>query len=48
MLALNDDKRQDRLASSINALDYYCLLAIARLLRLYPATPLRAYNNYYS
>ncbi len=32
MLTLNDDKRQDRPASSINALDYYYLLAIAKLL----------------
>ncbi len=47
MLAFNNNKQQNRLANSINALDYYCLLAIARLLRLCLATPLRAYNNYY-
>ena len=46
MLAFNDDKRRDRLASSINALDYRCLLAIARLLRLCFAMSLRAYDNY--
>jgi hypothetical protein len=26
-----DNKQQDSLASSVNSLDYYCLLAIARL-----------------
>ena len=48
MLTLNNNKQRDHLASSINALDYRCLLAITRLLRLCPATPFRAYNNYYS
>ena len=48
MLALNDNKQQNRLASSINALDYYYLLVIARLLQLCLTTPFRAYNNYYS
>ena len=47
MLAFNNNKQQDRLASSIDALDYCCLLAIARLLRLCLATLLRAYNNHY-
>ncbi len=46
MLAFNNNKQQDRLASSIDALDYCCLLAIARLLRLCLATLLRAYNNH--
>ena len=46
MLALNDNKRQDRLASSINALDYRCLLAIAKLLRICFAISLGAYDNY--
>ncbi len=46
--ALNDDKQRDRLASSIDALDHYCLLAIARLLRLCPATPFGACNNHCS
>ena len=47
MLAFNDNKRRDRLASSIDTLDYYCLLAIARLLRLCLATPLGACDNHY-
>ena len=48
MLTFNNNKRQDRLASSINALDYCYLLAIARLLRLCLTTPLGACDNYYS
>ncbi len=46
--ALDDNERQDRLASSIDALDHCCPLAIARLLRLCPATLFGACNNYCS
>ena len=48
MLALDDDKRRDRPASSIDTLDYCCPLAIARLLRLCPTTPFEACNNHCS
>ncbi len=46
--ALDNDEQRDRLASSIDALDHCCLLAIARLLRLCPATLFRACNNHCS
>ena len=48
MLALDNNKQQDCLASSINALDHCYPLAIARLLQLYPTTLFRTCNNYYS
>jgi hypothetical protein len=47
MLALDDDERRDRPASRINALDHRYPLAIARLLRLCPATLFGARNNHY-
>ena len=46
MLALDDNERRDRPASSVDTLDHCCPLPIARLLRLCPATPFGACDNH--
>ena len=46
MFAFDNDKWRDRPINCIDALDYRCLLAIARLLRFCLATPFGARNNH--
>jgi hypothetical protein len=46
MFAFDNDKRRDRPTSCIDVLDYCCPFAIARLLRLYLATPFGTHNNH--
>ena len=48
IFAFDDDEQRDRPASCIDALDYRCPLAIARLLRLCPVTLFGTCNNYCS
>jgi len=41
-----DNKRRDGLAEGIDALDHYCLFAVARLGELYLATAVRGRNHH--